>query len=380
MIRKALSLTVAGIFTALLATGCIAASDESFEDLEDTESNENALALPPTLPVGMGGTTGSEIFGRGPTYTNGQWTEANPYTMVLGRISPNELPEYIEEARQKNILLVLNMAGSRNQWTVKKTVNGKACLMYDPAKYRARIDEYVGVPGLKQAIDDRRVVAYVVDEPNIAAFCGSITPAEANAMGLYVKQKFPHAITIIRTSAEVLKNGFSGQGPLPNGFWTGFDYGWGLYKGWMKDKLGKTAKQWYPEEKARMASMNMGMIYGLNILNHGSFDCWDYKNDGQSWGRVRGQDQALVGGIPCNQDIGKENNWMASPAFVKSVVDVAVADPDAPFLAMWTHITPEADYQEFKQYEVRSDFVAAYKYMIAKGKQRTQWNGWRAAK
>jgi hypothetical protein len=361
--------------------GCIASSTEELDDEgETTDSSDQALALSPALRIGMGGSTGPEFFGRGPTYSGGEWTEANPYTMVLGRIPPKDLAAKIEQAKQKNMLIVLNMAGSRNNWTHAQTSDGRTCLIYDVSLWKPIINEYIGVPGLASALADRRVILYVVDEPQIDDFCDSITPTEANAMGLYLKNKWPGAITLIRAGGETLKKGFAGQGPLGANFWSGMDYGYGLYKGWANDKIGKTPAQWYPEEKKRLSDLNLGMVFGINILNHGQSGCWDYKNDGQSHGRIRGQNQALNGGIPCSQGMGDENNWLASPGFLRSIADAAMQDADAPFIAMWTHITPSSNDQEFKQYEVRSDFVSAYKYMIAKGKQRTQWNGWRKAK
>ena len=95
---------------------------------------------------------------------------------------------------------------------------------------------------------------------------------------------------------------------------------------------------------------------------------------------MTGDNQGPATGVPCSEGTQGEKNWLASPEFLKSIVDVAVQDPDAPFIAMWTHVSPDSMYTDYLKYEVRSDFVAAYKYMIAKGKQRTQWNGWRPAK
>jgi hypothetical protein len=298
------------------------------------------------------------------------------YGSILGRSTPKDLPGHIATADDKDLLLVLNMAGSRDQWT---NLNG-SCKIYDKNKYHARIDEYVGVPGLVEALASRRVVVYVVDEPNIDDFCGSITPTEANEMGLYTKQKFPGAITIIRSGADVLSKGFGGEGPTDASTWTGIDYAYGLYKGWMKSKDGKTAAQWFPEEKARLAKLDLGMVMGLNTLNHGEDTCWDYLANGSSKGRIRGQNQSANGGVPCSQGTGGEINWLASPDFLREMIDAAVQDPDAPFLNMWTHIYPASNDQEFLQYEVRSDYVDAYEYMIDKGEERKSWNGWRPAK
>jgi hypothetical protein len=331
----------------------------------------------PLLRVGMSGTFDDDIFGKGPVLTGGTWSDAGPiYGIALGRSEPKDLPAHIKAADEKDILLVLNMAGSRNQWT---QLQGD-CKLYDEAAYKARVAEYVGVEGLADAVERRRVIFYVVDEPNIDDFCGSITPAEANEMGLYHKQLWPGAITLIRSGAEVLTNGFSGEGPLGPEDWTGMDYAYGLYKGWMKEKLGKTPAEWYPEEKARLAKLDLGMVLGLNILNHGGHDCWDYQNDGSSSGRIRGQNQVLNGGVPCSQGMGNELNWLASPDFLRTVIDAVASDPDAPFLNMWTHIYSQSPDQEFLQYEKRADFVSAYTYMIEKGQQRTSWNGWRPAK
>jgi hypothetical protein len=362
-------------------------------------NSRNASTNKPQLvvTVASAGSTGSpslkfaltnieEIFGKGPTY-NGGWSESeSPYSVVLARIPPSELPAKLDEAKQKDILIALNMAGSRNAWT---DVRSDGCKIYDPAEYRAKIDEYVGVSGLKEAITQRRVIIYVVDEPHIDDFCGSITPAEANAMGLYVKSKWNDAITLYRMSAQTMSKGWQTdqgfKGPLTASDWTGADYGYGLYKGFMLDREGLTPAEWYPQEKQRFAALKLGMVIGINHLNHGQQGCWDYLNDGKSWGRIRGQNQSNGGaGVACGQGTGGEINWLASPDFLREIMEAAMDDRDAPFVTSWTHVpeTGGPDYLDpaFFDLETRSDYVSAFKDMIDLGRQRSQWNGWRTAK
>ena len=372
-LRRVLSLPSV-ILVALAAAGCISDDSEADEQLDDVEQS---ATLSPIFRVGL---TGNDMFNKGPEFSGGDWTSTNPYTIGLGYFSPKSLPSMITTAREKGILIVLNMAGNRNLWTNARTINGKECLIYDAGKYRARIDLFVGVSGLASALADRRVIVYVVDEPNIDDFCDSITPSEANAMGLYIKRKWPGAITMLRSSASTMKNGFAGQGPLGANFWTGIDYGYGLYKGFMKDRDGLTPAEWFSAEKRRFADLNLGMVAGINYLNHGDQSCWDAKNDGSSSGRIRGQNQSSMGFVSCSTDPGKEINWLASPKFLRQIVDYIVTDKDVPFLAIWSHATPGTSWDEFKVYEIRKDFVDTWKYMLAKGKARTSWNGWRRAK
>ena len=363
-----------GFLLAILlsSVGCLDVVDD--EDLAETE---DAATLSAALRVGL---TGNDAFGIGPEYSGGEWTRTNPYNVTIGHFSPTELADMLPVAQQKGILIVLNMAGNRNLWTNERIVDNRRCLMYDVEKFRARIRAFDNVPGLRTALAERRVIVYVVDEPNIDDFCNSISPTEANAMGLYVKSRFNGAITMLRSSASVMRNGFAGQGPLGDSFWTGIDYGYGLYKGFMKTKDGISAAEFYRAEKTRFANLRMGMVFGINYLNHGDSLCWDYRNTGSSSGRLRGDNQGTFGGVSCSTDIGNEINWVASPRFLGEVMTAALNDPDAPFVSIWSHATPGTGWEDFKLYETRSDYVQAFRSMINRGKQRTTWRGWRAAK
>jgi hypothetical protein len=333
------------------------------------------------LKVGLFNTTATSDLGKGP----GDDTSGPRYGVSLGIPSTNQatLNAMIAKADSLDILLVLNLAGSRSNWTdpIGTYTEGgvtKTCAKYNAAEYETQVRRYDDNATLTDAIARRRVVIYVVDEPYISAFCHSIPPSKTNQMGLLTKSIWPGAITLIRAPGSLMTAGWDGEGPLGETFWSGFDYGWSQYPG-----RNETPAQFFPREKSQLASVRLGMVPGHNLWNAGGTGCWDYQNTGSSSGRIHG----TASGTPARKDtcataIPPSTRFVSSPAVLQASLDQVYNDPDAPFFAAWTHIyssfTPEHD--AFQAIELRSDYVAALDYWITKAASRTSWNGWRPAK
>jgi hypothetical protein len=68
---------------------------------------------------------------------------------------------------------------------------------------------------------------------------------------------------------------------------------------------------------------------------------------------------------------------------MRSTIDAAVLDPDAPIFLGWTHVGDDdtnVSWWVMHDLERRSDFKAAFEYWNTKGATRSSWNGWRVAK
>jgi hypothetical protein len=336
------------------------------------------------LRVGLMNTAATSDLGKGP----GDDTSGPIYKVALGIPTTNmtSLTSYIANADAQDITLVLNLAGSRGSWTdpIGTYGGGKQCAKYNPAEYEQNVRRFEGNAALRDAINRRRAVIYVVDEPYHEVFCNSVPPSVTNQMGLLTKSIWPGAITIIRGPGDFLKAGWAGSGQLGPSFWSGLDYGWAQFGGDHGTSANETPAQYYADQKAQLASINLGMVPGHNLWNAGADDCWDYQNTGSSSGRIHGQASDV--GTPgkfdsCATPTGSETRWVSSPAVLRASIDAAYSNPDAPFFAAWTHIYPNWNPQEpWKSIQHGSSYVAALDYWITKGATRTTWNGWRTAK
>ncbi|MGH7513047.1 MAG: sugar-binding protein, partial [Gemmatimonadales bacterium] len=353
-------------------------------DAAGNESAKTAIVSATTggsgTPLRIGLSNTLDILGQGP----GGNTAAPIYKVALGIPTPSTIVSKIATANALDITLVLNLAGGRQTWTNQVG----SCLNYDQAKYRAEIDQFRNIPELTSAFASRRAVIYLVDEPQIADFCNTLTPALVNAMGTYVKSIWPGVITMVRSSVRYMSGGWAGSGTLGFTFWTGVDYGWAQYESQHIPSAGETPAQFFAREKQQLRDLvNLGMVPGHNIWSGGTVTCWDYLFTGSSSGRIWGTFSQNTPPDPpgktasCSTPYGQQTRWSSTPAIVRSAIDAAFNDPDAPFFNMWTHTSSSVSYlAPYVQYENRNDFISALDYTITKGATRSTWNGWRPAK
>jgi hypothetical protein len=358
-----------------------AAGNESPKTASKSATTTGGGGGGPGLRVGLMNTTGTGDLGKGP----GDDTNGPMYKVALGIPSTNmtTLNAMIATADSLDILLVLNLAGSRGTWTdpIGTYTEGgvtKTCAKYNATEYRNQVERYKDNAVLRDAISRRRVVIYVVDEPFINQFCHSVPPSVTNQMGLLTKSIWPGAITFVRGPGSQMAPGWDGEGPFGMTFWSGIDYGWSQYPG-----NSETPAQFYQREKSQLASVNLGMVPGHNLLNAGGSTCWDYQHTGSSSGRIHGTASATPARYDaCSTPPPASTKFVSSPNVLKASIDAAFNDPDAPFFAGWTHIystfTPQHD--AFEAIELRSDYVAALDYWNTRAAGRTTWNGWRTIK
>jgi hypothetical protein len=290
----------------------------------------------------------------------------------------------IANANQHDITLMLRLSGSPGAYTDKVS---EECNNYNPTKYQAQLDRFVGNTALATALNTRRAVVLVIDEPHIKSYCKTISEAEVNQMGGWIKSRWPGAITAVRSSANLMKFGWitTRTTPFSPTFWSKIDYAWGTWN--HSTALSSTPEETYQSEKAGLAEVNLGMIPGINIWNGGTKACWTQPNGtlGRIWGSqapssVRGTVQTCS---QVNEPSENTDQWVASPALLRQTIDAAVTDPDAPMFLGWTHVGPDDtgnSWSNMSQYESRSDFVSALKYWNTTGASRTNGTGWRPAK
>jgi hypothetical protein len=309
--------------------------------------------------------------------------DADPprYTMFQGVADNNpgasHIDSLIAKANQHNITLVLRLSGAPAAYT---TQSGN-CLNYDAAKYRAQLDRFTSSDALRTALASRRAVVLVIDEPWIAFYCQTIKPNDVNEMGNAIKTRWPGAITIVRGPAGSMTRGWDGG----TSTWTKIDYGWSQYNHVAAVNENTTPAEFFQDQKDSLAAVGLGMIPGINLWNGGDKSCWTQPNG--SSGRIYGSEEpssirGTFQSCASNPSPPNATRWVVSPALLRSAIDAAVADLDAPFFAGWTHVHPgtTASWGVMETLETRGDFVAALDYGITKGADRNTGRGWRPAK
>jgi hypothetical protein len=382
--RRATGLTAGVCALGTLIVGC-SPDDTQAPRGEAMPPGIQAAAAPigAKLHVGLANTADLSDLGQGP----GNDATGPAYGIALGNPPTNwtTLNSYIDQADAQDIILVLSLAGGRQGWTkdtsCAKYPNGTG-LAYDSATYESKVRRFAGHEKLADAIARHRAVVYLVDEPFRDEYCGSLPPARVNNMGRLVKSIWNQAITIVRGPAGLMKGGWGASGPLDANDWDKVDYGWSQYN--HAAAVDSTPVEYFTAEKAELASINLGMIPGLNIWNGGKTGCWDYLDTESSSGRIRGSEDKdnPAQMVPCSTPANTSEFYVASPGFMRTVIDAAVADSAAPFFSGWTHIdeSSPSSVQVMAQFETRKDFVNSLDYWINTGASRSSWAGWRTPK
>lgn len=356
-----------------------------------------------SLPVGLmgfgaGGDRGE--VGQGPGLDF-----ADPRCKVLLFV-PNitDIGSKIDTADQHDILLLLNVAGNKGAWTT--TVNGTVTL--DMGKYEANVRKYrptddnTAFPDrlkFADAVRRKRVLLYVVDEPNLRnadnPSVPDISPTQVNQMALIHKAVWPDGLTIVRAAANTLNGGWAGLSK-PSGGYTGVDYCWLQYNN-NHAKGASGSQPWttpndprdvWEEQRNIIAqnNLNMGLCVSMNLYVSGIGQDflgvsarWDVGNDGGPLNYLLG-DREAARATEVTTLLDSYRSLCTSPDWIKKFADLATADADAPFLMYWQHATATNPSNEFQAFYERADFQAAFDYAINKGLTRTVSNGLRTPK
>lgn len=360
----------------------------------DAIAQLSATAVPSGSHVLKVGMFNQQGLGQGP----GRNLGGNIFRFALmapGDVNTNaKLNTQIALADQYDILLTFNPSLSRGVWAPGG--------IFSRALYENQVRLYQGNAILTDAVNRGRVWMYLVDEPQLAFFNGSISPADVNWMGLLHKSIWPGCYTHVRAGA-VMMSGTSSQWDDSNGVaflrppvggWTGVDYAWSAWAGQHIPSAGETFTQFFAREKTQLDQVGLGSIPSVNWWSGGIYNdtdgvpaCWDYGNVGgvnPPTGYVVGT-QNIVNPqgtqIPCGTRPAAETRFIQSPALLRRWADVVSQDPDAPFTAAWTFPYDQwTDLSDFGFYYDRPDFTAAWDYVIQKCAQRPAHNALRPVK
>ena len=337
------------------------------------------LQAPPPgtpLPVGVMGYDG---VGKGP----GNDANGQKWTVLHELANPLTIGNVIAAADAHNVLLVLNFAGQKPQFLVGNVVS--------MTKYRAQLDRFkTGTPstqvspGLADTIADamarRRVVCYIIDEPNL----DSIPPDVVSQMASEHKSRW-NCLTLARVTPTLLASGWKGL-PRAADNYAKLDYAWSQYNK-QAAKNGQTPSQVWKQERDAIAlnNLNVGLAVSLNLWAGGisqttdlQAPCWDYTANGSS-GYVLGINEVNeTEGRPCGTLPTPVPGVIASPAWIQHFVQKAAADGGFPFVLLWQHATGNNS-DTFNVYYTRQDFITGFDNAIQTG-LNAQAAPWRTAK
>lgn len=354
------------------------------------------------MPVGMWDAMG--LIGQGPDDIAGL-TPGLKYGAALGIVNTilpsnaTALTAVMDAAEATNTFVVFNLVHSPSTFVDANTPS-PGCNQFSQTKYLAWLDLVAGSGAINTRFAAfllaKKGACLVADEPQISYYCGSFTNTLVNSMGLAHKSRWPGCITIVRASLNVFNVGTE---PPVTG-WSGIDYGipqYGKFPTGSSQNPGgiaESAVAYFARMKAGMALVAGGgvkVLPGLNLWSGGgglfhNSDCWDYKNDNISSGRVH---STITTGITDGHSSGDADlcaaaingtYWQTAPVVIKETIDACYNDPDFPIFLIWTHIlsnfSPNQPY--FSAQEKRSDIRAALNYCISRGATRTASNGWTA--
>ena len=364
------------------------------------------------LPVGMFSFGSGGIAGEVGEGTD--LTTDTPCRVCLFVPNINDIGGQITAADAGNILLILNLAGNKGSYTT--TINGTPTL--DMTKYtnnvrRFRPDDdntaFADRLIFADAVRRRRIILYVVDEPNLTFDPGvntvcNISTVEANSMGLLHKTLWQgyDPLTLIRVPAETMASGWNGQ-QKPTSGWTGFDYCWSQYT--LRHGRGAANNQpWTTpvsptdlllEQRQIIADNNLNMGVGVScnlyiggIGNNidGVSARWDTDGAGGSAALNYIRGDRLTSGL--GQSVGEvittlqttDKALIVNPDFIVEFAEQMAADPDVPFCLYWQHTYTNSAADEFIDFYQRADFQAAFAAAIVAGEARATFGGWRTAK
>jgi hypothetical protein len=330
---------------------------------------------------------GQNILGMGPG--DAPDSEQNPRFRAV-MLTPNfsDINQVLETCEAQDILIVCNFARSRNNW-IDQTPSGP---VYNHGDYLAEVNAWANHAGMRLAVQEGRVVAYVHDEPNHDNFGGTLSPFLYNEGNRAHKDIWSTIITTNRVNGNTHVDGWDGFAPVE---YDAVDYGWIQYA--PQHTPAGTPADIFAEHKAAGQTVNIGMILGLNWINGGHTTsvnnagvdpCWDYNNDNVSHGIIIGGRDTSTPPfsdgqkVPCgNAAITGATVALANPGWVRACIDAALADLDNPFFLYWQHPGDTAsNHPNHVAAMKHPDMVAAMRYANIQGNARSEWNGWRTPK
>jgi hypothetical protein len=347
--------------------------------------NETVSAARP-LPVGISST---DAIGNGP----GNDATGQQWEVLLYPANPTTIANHIDLADSEDILLVLNMPGNKGRYV---DASG-----FSMQLYTASLDRFVfGTANamvnqatsdkIKNAMARRRIVCYIIDEPNhdndATPVDDRMTPAEVAQMAAEHKARWD-CLTIARVTPTLLASGWGPWTKPANGY-PKLDYAWSAYS-YPQARNGTAPATVWAQERSVIASagLNVGLMVSLNLwagginqTTDGQQPCWDYARNGSSGYVLGDREPQEERATPrnCGTLPSPAPSVIASPSWIQHFTREVANDGGFPFMISWQHATGTVS-SEFNGYYTRSDFVTAFDNSIQTG-QAAQAANWRTAK
>ncbi|HZW07603.1 MAG TPA: hypothetical protein VFF65_10810 [Phycisphaerales bacterium] len=357
--------------------------------VEEAAGTQSVNVVTPQLPVGVFGK--SSLIGNGATPASAQ-----KWKVLYLAPNPGSIASDIDKAEADNVLLVVALPGNKGAWK-----NGDNFSM---AKYRQQLDRFVDTSTqsnrvsaatavkIKQAMARRRIVCYVVDEPNLPN--PPISPAQVDTMAREHKLRWPDCLTIARVTPELLVSGWDTMPNTAHIKYIKLDYAWSQYNN-NHAKAGLTPEQVWQAQRNIISQngLNMGLAVSLNLWAGGlqklnteipDQPCWNHLQTtatGWIWGD-RPENPDSLHGVPhaCDSLTNlKPPAVIASPGWIKTFTQRVANDGGFPFLLFWQHADANSASPEFTGYYTRSDFVSAFDQAVMTG-QSAPAAAWRIPK
>lgn len=339
-----------------------------------------------TLPVGVFTYDG---IGNGP----GNDASGQKWRVLHYAPTPAGIVSDIQQADADSVLLVLLMPANRNQWEVGGT--------YTPSKYRQQLNRFTVAGGMSaadtaiiaDAMARRRMVCYIVDEPNLDNDDGvhDISPTHVAQMAADHKARWPDCLTLARVTPSLLNSGWGDPHMAkPQGGYPKLDYAWSQFNHALAVDETAPEQAWAAESTAAN-QLNVGLAVSLNVWGGGLVKpipglpapCWDWRDNNGPLGYILGSNEPIAvrgDGRDCSQNplTNPYPNVVASPAFIEEFAQRVANDGRFPFLLLWNHATGTVS-DSFNTYYLREDFISAFNNAIVTGRGVPAAN-WRTPK
>jgi hypothetical protein len=226
----------------------------------------------------------------------------SPYTGAVVPVTRSSVASVLRAAQDHKLRLVLNLGGGASHH-----INPDGT--FNLELWKAQIDTYRDVDFSPYVTEGLVLAHFLLDEPGASQTWGgqTVSRSQIDEMAAYSKSIWPSLPTTVRASAEWLRQGDTTYASL--------DIAWAQWAGPTHGgAVGLTPEEFRDKNVARAKELQLGLIFGLNLLDGG---------DGSS-------------GVPGT----KPGWWQMSAAELTQVGTVLAGAPYACALLSWRHHAP----------------------------------------
>jgi hypothetical protein len=180
-----------------------------------------------------------------------------PYTSAVVPVTRSSVASVLRAAQDHKLRLILNLAGGASHYT-----NSDGTFNFE--LWKAQVATYRDVDFSPYVTEGLVLAHFLIDEPGAALTWGGrpVSRAQIEEMANYSKSIWPSLPTTVRASAEWLRQGDTTYASLDIAWaqWAGPGHGGGA---------GLTPEEFRDKNVARAKELQLGLIFGLNLLDGG---------------------------------------------------------------------------------------------------------------